>query len=167
VKSFSLTPILPDGWGGSVNPASLSLLPGAAGSAVLTATSLAGAVAGDYTVAAMATATGVSSGSATATYTVLPDIVPPTAPTNLMAKPGRAQVGLFWLASTDNATVAGYQIWRNGALLKTIATTSYTDKAVVSGTSYTYYVKAVDGGGNLSGASNQASATPTRTGVKK
>jgi hypothetical protein len=167
VKSFSLTPILPDGWGGSVNPASLSLLPGATGSAVLRATSPAGAVAADYTVAAMAAATGVSSGSATAAYTVVPDTVPPTAPANLVAKAGRGQVGLSWLASTDNTKVAGYQLWRNGAALKTVTTTSYTDRSVVGGTSYTYYAKAVDAGGNLSGASNQASATPTKTGSKR
>jgi hypothetical protein len=55
--------------------------------------------------------------------------------------------------------VAGYQIWRAafGGSLELVATVAagvgtYTDATVLSGTTYTYQVKAVDKAGNASGA---------------
>lgn len=165
-SAFSLSAVLPAGWTGSVSPASLTLVPGATGSAVLTAIA-SNTAAADYQVAISAMETGGSrSGSATATYTLLPDLAPPTPPASLKATSGRGLIGLSWLGSADNVKVAGYNIRRNGALLKTTTSTSYSDRAIVSGTSYTYTVTAYDPAGNQSGTSNSATATVTKSGGK-
>lgn len=110
--------------------------------------------------------------SATVTVTVsnVADTTPPTAPTNLVAGPPaqgnpKRRVSLSWTASTDNVGVTGYQIWRSTnsagpfSQITTVTTTSYTDGGLVSGTTYFYFVKAFDAAGNVSAASNTASAT--------
>jgi hypothetical protein len=74
-------------------------------------------------------------------------------------------VALAWNASTS--TVSGYNIYRsttngsgysklNGAL---VASLNYADSTVQSGTTYYYVTTAVDGSGNESAYSNEASAT--------
>lgn len=75
--AFSLASSLPAGWTGSVSPATLTLAPGATGSATLQAASPITAAAGDYAVILNAAdaATGVIEGSRTVTYSVLPRTV--------------------------------------------------------------------------------------------
>lgn len=90
----------------------------------------------------------------------LPDTTPPSAPTNLTATSvAWNQVNLSWTASTDNVAVVGYQIFRNGAQIATTSAKSYTDGTVLAQTTYSYYVKAVDGVGLTSNASNTISVT--------
>jgi len=77
-------------------------------------------------------------------------------------------VGLTWdgPASSPDPSV-GYRIFRSGgnsaaySLLNTIldAAASYTDSTVQNGTTYSYYVKAVDAQGNESAPSNTFTAT--------
>ena len=73
-------------------------------------------------------------------------------------------VVLNWIASST--TVTGYNVYRsttngsnytkiNGSLVSSL---NYTDSAVENGTTYYYVTTAVDGSGNESGYSNQASA---------
>ena len=97
------------------------------------------------------------------TITVLdptPDTEPPTAPTNLTAAlVGTSQIDLAWTASTDNIGVLGYKIYRNGSLLTTNATTSYSNTGLSSGDTFTYQVSAYDSHDNESAKSNSASAT--------
>jgi chitodextrinase len=57
------------------------------------------------------------------------------------------------MPSTDNVGVAGYQIYRNGALLRTTPSTSFTDSALTPLTSYSYRVAAYDYSNNLSASS--------------
>jgi chitodextrinase len=68
---------------------------------------------------------------------------------------------LTWQASTDNIGVTGYTINRDGTPVATVngTTTSYTDSGLIPGTAHTYTVTASDGAGNVSPASNTASAT--------
>jgi chitodextrinase len=68
---------------------------------------------------------------------------------------------LSWQASSDNVGVTGYTVYRDGAQIATVAgsTTSYSDGGLIPGTTHTYTVTAADGAGNVSPASNQASAT--------
>jgi chitodextrinase len=94
------------------------------------------------------------------------DTTPPTAPTGLTATaPTSHQINLSWTASSDNVGVTGYEIWRGpaGGTLSKIATigtgTTYSDTTVAASTSYDYQVKALDAAGNVSGASNTATAT--------
>ncbi len=55
--------------------------------------------------------------------------------------------------------VTGYDIYRDGSLLATIApATSYSDGSVVPGITYRYELRAFDAGGNVSDVSNSAMA---------
>jgi chitodextrinase len=92
------------------------------------------------------------------------DTVPPTTPTNVAASavsPG--EVDLSWTASTDNFGVAGYRIYRNGAVVGFSATTAYADTSVQPSTTYSYYTIAYDAGGNTSTASNTVGVTTPAT----
>jgi chitodextrinase len=84
----------------------------------------------------------------------------PSVPTNLTAKAvSSAQIALSWTASADNVGVAGYRIYRNGALIATTQSTSFSNTGLSASTSYGYAVAAYDAAGNLSPMSAAVSAT--------
>jgi hypothetical protein len=93
---------------------------------------------------------------------------PPSAPTNLVATAGNAQVGLTWQAPASNggSPITNYKIYRgtssNGeTLLATIGNVlTYTDTAVTNGVTYYYQVSAMNAAGE-GPRSNEASATPS------
>ena len=95
------------------------------------------------------------------------DTTPPTAPTNLTAmSTSSSEVDLTWTASTDNVGVAGYRVERcqgsgcsNFTQISTTIGTLYDDTGLSPSTSYSYRVRATDAAGNLSGYSNNSSAT--------
>jgi hypothetical protein len=90
-----------------------------------------------------------------------PDTNPPTVPTGLTATATSAfSVQLGWTASTDDVGVAGYDLFRNGSLLASVAgdVTSYTDAGVQAGQTYAYTVRARDASGNVSAPSDPAAA---------
>ncbi|MDO9269544.1 MAG: right-handed parallel beta-helix repeat-containing protein [Methylobacter sp.] len=93
------------------------------------------------------------------------DSTAPSAPSGLAATAGSAtQVNLAWNASTDNVSVTGYKIYRNGTEIGSNAATSFTDTTVAGGITYNYTVKAYDAAGNLSVASNTSTVnTPQST----
>lgn len=64
-----------------------------------------------------------------------------------------ADVALQWGASTDASGVAGYRIYRNGALVGTSATNSFVDTTAPPGAPQTYEVSAFDIYNNESGKS--------------
>ncbi len=79
------------------------------------------------------------------------DRIPPSAPTNLSATAvSTNQINLTWTASTDNVGVAGYKVYRNGGLIGTSTTTSYSDTNLSASTCYTYTVSAYDADANES-----------------
>jgi len=80
-------------------------------------------------------------------------------PQNLAAVAGNAVVNLSWQAPSSG-TPTGYKIYKNSALLTTVTGLSYTDNAVVNGTTYNYYLKAAYSGGD-SDATATVSATPS------
>lgn len=93
----------------------------------------------------------------------------PTAPTGLAATPSPGIVDLAWTASTDDTGVALYNVHRSTSsgfqpsgtnLIGQSPSASYRDTGFASGTYY-YVVTAQDAAGNISGGSNQASATAT------
>ncbi len=83
---------------------------------------------------------------------VVVDLTPPTTPTSLAgAHVSPTQVHLTWSGSTDNESgVASYNVYRNGNLIGSSATTSYDDSTVQPGVMYTYSVSAVNGSGTES-----------------
>jgi hypothetical protein len=96
------------------------------------------------------------------------DTAAPTTPTGLTASGAVGKATLSWTASTDNVGVTAYDVYRGTTSgftpsianrVARLAATSYTD-TVAAGTYY-YVVKAEDAAGNLSAASNQASAVVT------
>ena len=91
-----------------------------------------------------------------------PDTQKPTAPGSLTwTAPAPTRVDLGWQASTDNVGVTSYRIYRGGAQVGSVGgtTTSYSDTTVTAATTYTYAVRAVDAGNNVSDASNSVTAT--------
>ena len=83
------------------------------------------------------------------------DHVPPSAANGLdgtAISPSR--IDLFWTASTDNVGVVGYRIYRNDVEIGESATTNYSAIGLTQNTTYSFYVRAIDGFGNLSIESN-------------
>lgn len=89
------------------------------------------------------------------------DTQAPTAPSNLaLTEPAAGQVKLTWTASTDDKGVAGYDVYADNRLRKSVAgdVTTYTDTQPVSA-NVTYFVRAKDAAGNESGDSNSVTRT--------
>jgi hypothetical protein len=89
----------------------------------------------------------------------------PTTPGNLTASNiTNTSVVLNWAASTDDVGVTGYEVYKNGTLLNTVTTTSFSVMGLNRATAYSFYVKAIDGYGNRSAASNVVDITTLNTG---
>jgi chitodextrinase len=90
------------------------------------------------------------------------DTQAPTSPTNLTATAlGPRQINLIWSSSQDNVRVAGYKIYRDGAYLKSVTTTTTNDTGLSESTAYCYSVAAFDAANNTSWQSSQVCATTT------
>ena len=113
-----------------------------------------------YKVVAFDAGGNFSPASNIASATTPADTAAPSAPTNLIASTnGLGQVNLAWTASTDNVSVAGYYVFRNGVQIDTAGTPSYLDVTAAANTTYNYHVVAFDPTGNTSGSSNTATIT--------
>ena len=126
-------------------------------------TSVSAGTTYSYTVQAL-DGMGNASGQSTAAIVSTPatvDTTAPSTPTGLTANAVSAfQVDLSWSASTDNVAVTGYRVFRNGALQIALGNvTTYQDMQLFAGNTYIYTVQALDGAGNVSGASTAAGAT--------
>ncbi|MHB0975834.1 MAG: OmpL47-type beta-barrel domain-containing protein [Candidatus Aquicultorales bacterium] len=106
------------------------------------------------------------------------DTQAPTAPAGLIATVlSASQIKLMWSPSTDNVGVTGYRVFNadTDELLGTTTVLNYTyevnangntpvgtdvsvDLGLASGTSYRFYVTAIDGANNFSGPSSTATA---------
>jgi len=116
---------------------------------------------GAYTVALTVTDDDGATGDASINITIgsLSDINPPSVPTDLTATAvSSSQIDLLWSASTDDAGVAGYMIYREGSYLKAVTGTSASDTGLSPDTPYCYTVSAYDIAGNESGLSTEACA---------
>jgi chitodextrinase len=90
------------------------------------------------------------------------DTQAPSVPSGLSATSvSSSQIGLSWTASNDNVGVAGYKIFRDGALLKTTPLTSYTDTGLLPLTAYSYSIAAYDFSNNESAQSSALVVTTT------
>jgi len=102
-------------------------------------------------------------------YPFTPDATPPAPPQNLVASAGNNTVGLTWSANTE-ADLRGYNVYRSTSSPVAISgplnggtpltSPAFTDTTVSNGTTYYYVVTALDIFGNVSAASEEASATP-------
>jgi hypothetical protein len=91
--------------------------------------------------------------------------VTPAAPPALLAAPGDGVVPLRWMSSFGAASYTVKRATASGGPYTTLAsgipTTSYVDRAVTNGTTYSYVVTANNSAGT-SGNSPEDSATPAR-----
>jgi hypothetical protein len=83
---------------------------------------------------------------------------PPTTPTSLTVSASSGGARLIWAASTDTVGPVHYQILRNDRVIGTTPNRSFTDPNQV--TNNRYWVRAVDGAGNLSATSNMVTFAP-------
>ena len=90
------------------------------------------------------------------------DQTPPAAPAGLhVANTSPTEISLAWDPNTEG-DLAGYEVYRDGGLLATLlgaTATSYTDGEVTEGTSYSYYIIAIDTSYNRSDPSDTVNAT--------
>jgi hypothetical protein len=89
------------------------------------------------------------------------DSVKPATPATISASAiSTTSIEVSWPSVIDTGSgVAYYRIYRNGSAVATTSALVYDDPGLSPGTTYTYYVVAVDAAGNASNASGNASAT--------
>lgn len=76
-----------------------------------------------------------------------PPLEPPQAPTNTRASVGSTQVTLTWSAPAGGGLVESYRVLRDGELVGTSASRSFTDRGLEPRRTYTYAVTAVNSAG--------------------
>jgi chitodextrinase len=90
----------------------------------------------------------------------LVDNSPPSAPSSLTSSQTTENSTLLsWNASSDNIGVKDYSVFQNDAIVGSSISTSYTAINLISGTEYSFKVKANDNAGNSSAFSNTANVT--------
>jgi hypothetical protein len=97
-----------------------------------------------------------------ATGSATGDKTPPSVPAGVTAAADSStSATVAWSASTDNVGVAGYDVYRDGAKVKTLtgSATTFQDTALAASTPYTYTVDAFDAAGNTSLPSSGAPVT--------
>jgi chitodextrinase len=132
---------------------------GTSATASFTDTGLAQLTTYAYTVTAYDAMGNESAQSSSANGTTW-DGTAPSIPAGLTATAATpTRVNLAWSASTDNVAVTGYNIYRGGAYVTTVTTTTYVDTGRSPSTAYTYTVSAIDARSNESAQSTAAGAT--------
>lgn len=125
-----------------------------------TDTGLSAGTTYSYTVRSVDLSSRTSAVSTAVSATTLADTSAPSAPgqpsvSNLTA----VSLSLAWSPATDNVGISLYEIHRNGSLLTTVTTNSFSDAGVTPGATLTYTVRAKDGAGNFSAFSASTSVT--------
>jgi acid phosphatase type 7 len=86
-----------------------------------------------------------------------PDTSPPSVPVGLAAAGSTSSsISVSWEASSDDVGVSGYGVYRDGALVESIAETTFTLSGLLCGSSYGLAVDAFDEAGNRSEVSPAA-----------
>ncbi len=136
------------------------VLVGTSTTASFSDTGLTASTAYTYEVSAVDTSgnEGMKSTAVSAT-TQSPDLTPPAQVTGLVANAvGETKVDLTWTANTE-PDLDHYNVYRDGVLVGTSTTASFSDIGLVAKTTYTYEVSAVDVSGNEGQKSTPATVT--------
>jgi len=127
-----------------------------------TATGLNSNTAYAVTVLAKDIANNKSAQSTAVNATTLTDTTAPTVPSNLsITNQTGSSFKVQWEAATDDAAVAGYEVYVDGTLNGTTTLTSYTVTALTVSTTYAVTVLAKDSADNKSAQSAAINATTT------
>ena len=89
-------------------------------------------------------------------------IIVPSAPQNLTGYGGNRTISLVWLPPKSSGfyPITNYRLYKNGTVLTQLGTnTTFVDYNVINGVNYTYYVTAINSGGE-SQKSNIVNITP-------
>ncbi len=133
---------------------------GTTGATNFTDTGLSASSSYTYTVSAYDASNNASSQSAPYMTTSSNDTTAPTIPANLRATDTKdTSLTIAWDASSDDVGVTGYKVYRDGALVGTSLTATYTDTNLTPVTQYGYTVMAYDAANNSSVASAVFQAT--------
>ncbi|HSI34664.1 MAG TPA: cadherin-like domain-containing protein [Tepidisphaeraceae bacterium] len=103
-----------------------------------------------------------AAGSATATVAdYVPDFSPPSTPVVTVSGATSKSATITWAPSTDNVGVVGYDVFRDGALVQSLAGTgtSFTNTGLAPSTTYGYVVVARDAAGNSAGSATVFATT--------
>ncbi len=92
---------------------------------------------------------------------------PPTTPTGLAGTPTASTVALTWAASTDDVSVAGYDVYQDGVKIDTVTGTSKTVTGLSQSTAYKFKVQAKDSIGQTSPFSTEITVTTTDNTIVK
>jgi hypothetical protein len=84
---------------------------------------------------------------------------PPSTVTAAAQSPSRIDV--TWNASGGGSGVAGYHVFRNGAQVASVPTTTFSSTGLAPATTYSYEVAAYDAAGNVSPRSTPAASATT------
>ncbi len=88
------------------------------------------------------------------------DATPPSVPGSLTATPvATSQINLVWATSTDNLSLSGYQVFRDGVQIASTTAPNYADVGLTASTTYAYFVTAFDSFVNISASSTEVSTT--------
>ena len=88
------------------------------------------------------------------------DTTPPSAPTLSASGTTATTTNLSWTTATDNVGVVGYDVYQGATLIgSTTTATTFAVTGLTALTSYSFTVKAKDGSGNISTASNTVTIT--------
>lgn len=88
------------------------------------------------------------------------DETPPSVPSGLTVyNLSTEQICFRWDPSTDNEELLGYQIFVNGELITLTTLTEFSLVDLIPETVYTFYIRAIDTAGNISGPSIRVSVS--------
>lgn len=95
---------------------------------------------------------------------VISDLKPPTAPSDLaVSELTDTTATLTWKASTGEADITGYEVYKNDTLLETVDGTRYKLTGLTAKTSYPIKVRAIDAQGHKSSFSSIVVTTKDAT----
>lgn len=103
----------------------------------------------------------VASASSSAAQSVLDSTSPTTPGAPVASATTATATSIAWPPSTDNVAVTGYDVYRDGVLLATVAGTAFTDGGLTAATTYRYTIVARDAAGNVSAVSTGTNVVTT------
>ncbi len=116
-----------------------------------------------YSIVAYDAAGNVGAATSVTATTRATDTTAPTTPTGFKATAkSQTAIVLSWIASTDAFGVTGYRLTRDGVVIATPSSLSYTDSGLTAGRTYAYTLQARDAAGNWSAVATTSGTTKGR-----